>query len=771
MSHNKEYEIWDKFLKLWPLEHVENMTLSEYTKAGSKDSFTWWLESGTTELGSMWGGSSFKFNVYNRNDTTDKPSNSMRGYTSEYAWLQKYGDTPEKVFEKTKSLIVEVIIAVQNGDLKTVEKIDLGPTYKWKIAFLYQNREIPVIVNVYKKEPLFYFLEKTITSSILQYELYAQIMTLRNGKDILDYAIEIWNHWSQRNEKSNTSCWDLLEKENIELAIEKIIEDNIPIREGTKYTLVFDGNTYSPKQVIGIACGFADESKNELSYTDFDAIQAKKKLESLEFQVRLKNNRLDLIDKRKEDFRKWAEFTVQDKSTINDYIKYGLVDGFQNKLKELQIEVDDFISLFQYDDINFLEKLYKRCNRQGDLTLWSRGIYNGVPSAAIKKYIDYLKWEKSQMIIEKDDTLINNKNFDVNLFINSLKTANLSVSTSLPYRFVSALQTKPFVILTGLSGSGKTKLAEAFSLWISESSEQYQMVSVGADWTNREPLLGFPNALEPGKYVKPDTGVLDLLLRASKNETRPYFLILDEMNMSHVERYFADFLSAMESTEGEISLHPDGEEWGDCDIPSTIVLPKNLFIIGTVNIDETTYMFSPKVLDRANVIEFRVSSSEMEQYLTNPKVLDMDVLKAQGASMGSSFLDGAKSPVIISSSLSSKLLPFFNELQLIGSEFGYRTASEIGRFITICSEMSKEKMNEDKVIDAAIMQKLLPKLHGSRNKIEKTLVILEQLCIVESSEDNSSDKAAKIKYPLSYEKLERMHTRVLSDGFTSFAEA
>ena len=775
MSHNKEYEIWDKFLKLWSVERVKNMTLMEYTKAGSKESFTWWLESGTTDLGSMWGGSSLKFNVYNRNDKTDKPSTGMRGYSSEYAWLQKYGDTPEKVFEKTKSLIVEVIIAVQNGDLKTIEQIDLGPTYKWKIAFLYQNRDVPLIVNVYKREPLFYYLGKKITSSIPQYELYSQVMALRNGKDILDFAVEVWDQWAQSNETNNNSCWDLLEKENIELAIEKLTVDNTPIREGTKYTLVFDGNTYPQKQVIGIACGLADESGNELPHTDFDATRAKKKLESLGFQVRLKSDRLDLIDKNKEDFIVWAESTVQDTSTISDYVKYGLENGFKNKLKELNIEVDDFVSLFQYDNIDFLEKLYKRCKRGGNLTSWNKSIYNGVPSAAINKYIYFLKWKKNQMAVEKKnyvaDNFFNNENFNIDLFIDSLSVANLSLSFSLPYRFISALQTKPFVILTGLSGSGKTKLAEAFSLWISESPEQYQMVSVGADWTNREPLLGFPNALEPGKYVKPDTGVLDLLLRARDDETRPYFLILDEMNMSHVERYFADFLSAMESIEGEITLYPDGDEWIECNVPEKLKLPKNLFIIGTVNIDETTYMFSPKVLDRANVIEFRVSKNEMEKYFEDSQQLDMSLLVNNGASMGRSFVEAAISDIELKDNLGDKFIPFFEELQKIGSEFGYRTASEIGRFVAIYTAITDGKMSPDEIIDAAVMQKLLPKVHGSRNKIEKILVTLGKLCIKDSSEEPFSAETINIKYPLSHEKLERMYMRVLSDGFTSFAEA
>ena len=113
---------------------------------------------------------------------------------------------------------------------------------------------------------------------------------------------------------------------------------------------------------------------------------------------------------------------------------------------------------------------------------------------------------------------------------------------------------------------------------------------VGADWTNREPLLGFPNALSEGEYTHPDNGVLKLIIEANKNADRPYFLILDEMNLSHVERYFADFLSVMESNE-EIPLYAEGIV--DNGVPSKLRVPANLFIIGTVNIDETTNMFSP----------------------------------------------------------------------------------------------------------------------------------------------------------------------------------
>ena len=480
---------------------------------------------------------------------------------------------------------------------------------------------------------------------------------------------------------------------------------------------------------------------------------------------------------------------------------------------------------------------------------------------------------------------INTDLFKIDKFVQQAKDANLLLSSSLPHRFISALQTKPFVILTGLSGSGKTKLAEAFSTWITTgvsqslifrksqeitasravyiiedvdrlgvviksdgstrsflpfdliklwveviydkgfdsntpsqtiqekvveagvlnysttlnsfhsvlralafsyidsvkkqqadlSNNQTCMVAVGADWTNREPLLGFPNALEKGHYVKPESGVLDVILNASNDPQRPYFLILDEMNMSHVERYFADFLSAMESSSGEIALHPDTDDWAACDVPATICLPSNLFIIGTVNIDETTYMFSPKVLDRANVIEFRVSGDDMQGYFDAPSELNLESLTGAGASMASSFVAKANERGLMAEHLADALMPFFDQLSEVGAEFGYRTASEMSRFVKICGESAGDKMTDDEVIDSAIIQKLLPKLHGSRNKIEKVLTTLGGLCLANANKStapfNTDISDDDIKYPLSYEKLKRMHQRVLSDGFTSFAEA
>jgi len=324
--------------------------------------------------------------------------------------------------------------------------------------------------------------------------------------------------------------------------------------------------------------------------------------------------------------------------------------------------------------------------------------------------------------IEKNPVPI--KKFEQSLFFKSALVSGISISNSLSLRFIASLLTKPFVILTGLSGSGKTKLAQSFAMWICENEDQYCLVPVGADWTNREPLLGFPNALKSNEYIKPDNRVLDLLISAIENQDKPYFLILDEMNLSHVERYFADFLSVMESGR-KFSLHNGLEYWND--VPAEIELPNNLFIIGTVNIDETTYMFSPKVLDRANVIEFRVTAEEMKKNT----ILELDKLKSAGADMAASFIKLAKDKLLKTNDsqvLQTELLNFFSELKKTGAEFGYRSASEIFRFAAVVNKLEPD-WSMTKIIDAAIMQKLLPKVHGSRRKLEPVLKTLGSLCL------------------------------------------
>lgn len=264
-------------------------------------------------------------------------------------------------------------------------------------------------------------------------------------------------------------------------------------------------------------------------------------------------------------------------------------------------------------------------------------------------------------------------------------------------------------------------------------SDRYAFISVRPDWADNRGLLGYYNPLTE-EYVA--TELLRLMLRAAGDPTRPYFVILDEMNLAKVEHYFSDFLSCLESRRmGEngivqegILLHDRNEpiqfedESGNLyEIPRKLNIPLNLYFTGTVNIDETTYMFSPKVLDRANVLEF--NHVDLDRY---------GGVSASEAPEASAFrLSAAPAlglPAIPTKAIyeqqyvsSRQVLADLNRLLTpYNLHFGYRVANEIALYLQNARELIGSSA-EAIAMDLQILQKVLPKLHGSRAKLEKPL--------------------------------------------------
>ncbi|AFM15609.1 hypothetical protein Mycch_0792 [Mycolicibacterium chubuense NBB4] len=337
--------------------------------------------------------------------------------------------------------------------------------------------------------------------------------------------------------------------------------------------------------------------------------------------------------------------------------------------------------------------------------------------------------------------------------------------------FLSSLLAKPFAILTGLAGSGKTQLAMRLGEWFGTDEHgrhRHVVVPVRPDWTGPESIFGYEDALRTSASGAPVWFVpeaFEFVLRAADDPEHPYLLILDEMNLAHVERYFSDFLSGVESRRPvlpDLVFDRPSRQWVLRDVEAQrIPLPRNLFIVGTVNVDETTYMFSPKVLDRAFTFEFRVTSDELDAELRRPNAAQAgeDRRVRAFASLAENDNWQQEHPHPARDEIVSTLKEAHVILAGASQEFGHRSLYEILRFCAFFSATGNADSNT--VLDLAMMQKVLPKIHGSRRRVEPVLAALDALAV-------GAGPAPRL--PITHHKLVRMIEAVRANQFVSFAE-
>ena len=309
------------------------------------------------------------------------------------------------------------------------------------------------------------------------------------------------------------------------------------------------------------------------------------------------------------------------------------------------------------------------------------------------------------------------------------------------------LKTRPFVILAGLSGTGKSKLSQLYAQALGHGA-RYLRLPVCPSWNDDHALLGYFDILTKEYVTGPAT---EFLLDANADKGNLYFFCLDEMNLAHVEYYFSQFLSAMEEehpdkreiilmSRKEHSMVNHDEAGVYKSVPQRLKIPTNLFFTGTINVDETTHPISDKVIDRANTLEFfTVDLDKVPRPSTLSDPLKLSTITWQSYQRYE--LDQTFRPQIVEI---SKIL---NKADL---GLGYRVLHDIELYMA----NSQNLLDPVVAFDLQVKQRILPRVRGTEvisATVESLLTFLKQ---------NKLERSEK--------RLDEMRSRLKRDGYTSF---
>lgn len=375
--------------------------------------------------------------------------------------------------------------------------------------------------------------------------------------------------------------------------------------------------------------------------------------------------------------------------------------------------------------------------------------------------------------------------------------------------YITAIKSKPFLLLAGISGTGKSRIVRelARACWDVDSEEykahkpkNFEMVQVKPNWHDSSELIGYVSRIDGVRYVVGP--FLKFMVKAIQDPNTPYFLCLDEMNLAPVEQYFAEFLSVVESRkvdkDGNVVTDPlvdysSTEEYKSlidqlfCDDAERkayltevggkrLTIPQNLIVVGTVNMDETTFSFSRKVLDRAMTIE--MNKVDLMAGLTNRhenigKIEFADIIgkAVEGVDVYAAHKGMCDRAIGYLESINAALdkTPF---------KVAYRTRNELLLYVVNNLSWKTDDELEDFVIARALDEitcmKILTRIEGDESKVSANF--LDNLGnaiksgLVEIDKDllqaNKSHKGDAYQ-PISLDKLDEMKER-LKSGYTSF---
>lgn len=387
--------------------------------------------------------------------------------------------------------------------------------------------------------------------------------------------------------------------------------------------------------------------------------------------------------------------------------------------------------------------------------------------------------------------------------IQDLSKAKTNYSPSaLSTSYLTAMRTKPFLLLAGISGTGKSRIVKQMAFEScpdipalrsdKTAPGNYELIEVKPNWHDSSELLGYESEIGGPHYVV--TPFVRFLVKAMRYPDVPFFVCMDEMNLAPVEQYFAEFLSVLESrkllSDGTITSEPlikadifskyADQLHRDLDITDTetykavydrlkndgLRLPSNLIVVGTVNMDETTHQFSRKVIDRAMTIEMNIEDAETPfknffeggdalHYYDNPQPKDLFLPKVVQASEALSTLR-AEDASYLKENVPGLLHSLNSALNGTPFKIAYRVQNELILYFFSLREENPDEAAEAllaQAMDAILMMKVLPRIEGDEDLLDKPLKALAQFT------EN---------YPQASRKIAEMQERLPQAHFTCF---
>jgi|TARA_B110001469_G_C9644971_1_gene325576 hypothetical protein len=480
-------------------------------------------------------------------------------------------------------------------------------------------------------------------------------------------------------------------------------------------------------------------------------------------------NNFNVDDTMKEEFKKYLnKFNKKGSQKASSYIRsLDLLDIILNSKSKNKLK--GFKSIYNITSQEIISNLHlyilkEQKNEKGifkneePISYWRDRFY----SAAIKSYLEFLEYRD----------------------INVEKNHPIKIEMEHHNDIKTAIQTKPFIILAGISGTGKSRLVRelAFKSCNNKSLRNndkkpgnYEMIPVKPNWHDSSDLLGYISRINGEKYIT--TPFLKFIVKAWKFPNTPFFLCLDEMNLAPVEQYFAEYLSIIEtrsSTNGTIVTDAildvntiginnmeeflkeldinDNHELHNQFIKKGIQIPNNLVVMGTVNMDETTHSFSRKVLDRAMTIEMNkvdlfagldISKNDLsypDEFTEYNEIIGNITI---GAEVYNTFKD------------SKKVIDYLSELNEILEVSPFKVAYRVrDEFLIYCHYNSIKNGKLKNALDQLTVMKVLSRIEGDESKVKNVLNNLSQL-FLDREFSNSKSKINEMTSRLEY-------------GYTSF---